>query len=79
MGLLTEIDGQNRILIAGKHEMLAKALQYEIDQLKGVSARLDSLASEHPISEGALLSVAEHILRNAVVLEVLLASKIGPG
>ena len=79
MGLLTEIDGQNRILIAGKHEMLAKGLQYEIEQLKGVSARLDSLASEHPISEGALLSVAEHILRNAVVLEVLLASKIGPG
>jgi len=79
MGLLTEIDGQNRILIAGKHEMLAKALQYEIDQLKGVSARLDSLASEHPISEGALLSVAEHILRKAVLLEVLLASRIAPG
>lgn len=59
--------------------MLAKALQYEIEQLKGVSARLDSLANEHPISEGALLSVSEHILRNAVVLEVLLASRIRPG
>jgi hypothetical protein len=60
-------------------KMLAKALQYEINQLKGVSARLDSLANEHPISEGALLSVSEHILRNAVVLEVLLASRIRPG
>jgi hypothetical protein len=79
MGLLTGMGGPNRILVAGKHEMLAKALQYEIEQLKGVSARLDSLASEHPISEGALLSVAEHILRNAVVLEVLLASRIRPG
>lgn len=59
--------------------MLAKALQYEIDQLKGVSARLDSLANEHPISESALLSVSEHVLRNAVVLEVLLASRIRPG
>jgi hypothetical protein len=77
--LLAEIDGQNRILIARKHEMLAKALQYEIDQLRGVSARLDSLANEHPISEGAILSVSEHILRNAVVLEVLLASRIRLG
>jgi hypothetical protein len=59
--------------------MLANALQYEIDQLKGVSARLDSLANEHPISESALLSISVHILCNAVVLEVLLASRINLG
>jgi hypothetical protein len=79
MGLLAEKGAKTEILIARKHEMLAKALQYEIDQLKGVSARLGSLANKHPISESALLSVSEHILRNAVVLEVLLARRIRPG
>jgi hypothetical protein len=59
--------------------MSERALQYEIDQLKLVSARLDSLANQHPISEGAILSVSGHVLSDAILLEVLLAIRIKAG
>jgi len=52
--------------------MPAKALQYEIDQLKGVSTRLDSLADQHPVIESEIMSISGNILSNAVLLEVLL-------
>jgi uncharacterized protein YdcH (DUF465 family) len=54
------------------------ALQYEIDQLKRVSARLDSLANEHPIVENEIANISGNILSNAVLLEVLLAIRIRP-
>jgi len=54
------------------------ALQYEIDQLKGVSQRLDSLADQHPIMETAIIRIAGNVLSNAVLLEVLLATRMGP-
>jgi hypothetical protein len=60
-------------------KMSETALQYEIDQLKLVSARLDSLANQHPISESAILSVSGHVLTNAILLEVLLATRIKSG
>jgi hypothetical protein len=60
-------------------KMSEAAIQYEIDQLKLVSARLDSLADQHPVSESAILSVSSHVLRNAVLLEVLLAIRIKAG
>jgi len=56
--------------------MSETAIQYEIDQLKLVSARLDSLADQHSVSESAILSVSGHILSNAILLEVLLAIRI---
>lgn len=59
--------------------MSETALQYEIDQLKLVSARLDSLANQHPISASSILSVSGHILNNAILLEVLLALRIKSG
>jgi hypothetical protein len=54
------------------------ALQYEIDQLKGVSQRLDSLADQHPIMETAIIRIAGNVLSSAVLLEVLLATRTGP-
>ena len=58
--------------------MPAKAIQYEIDQLKAVSTRLDSLADQHPIMEQEIMGISGNILRNAVLLEVLLATRIKP-
>lgn len=63
----------------GSHcEMPAKALQYEIDQLKGVSTRLDSLADQHPTMEQEIMSISGSVRSNAVLLEVLLALRIKP-
>jgi hypothetical protein len=56
----------------------ANVLQYEIDQLKGVSTRLDSLANQHLIVEKEIMSISGNILSNAVLLEVLLATRIKP-
>jgi len=58
--------------------MSQKALQYEIEQLKGVSGRLDSLADQHPVMEEEIVSISGNILSSAVLLEVLLATRIRP-
>lgn len=58
--------------------MPAKALQFEIDQLKGVSTRLDSLADQHPTVEHEIMSISGNVLSSAVLLEVLLATRMGP-
>jgi hypothetical protein len=76
---VAEIDGQTESCPPKNRKMSAKALQYEIDQLKLVSARLDSLATQHPLSESAILSVSAHVLNNALLLQVLLATRIKTG
>jgi len=58
--------------------MSDKAIQHEIDQLKGVSARLGSLADQHPVMEKEIITISGNVLSNAVLLEVLLAMRIGP-
>ena len=58
--------------------MSVKALQYEIEQLKGVSNRLNSLADQHPIMEQEIMTISGHVLSNAVLLEVLLTIRPGP-
>lgn len=58
--------------------MPAKALQFEIDQLKGVSTRLDSLADQHPTVDHEIMSISGNVLSSAVLLEVLLATRMGP-
>lgn len=58
--------------------MPVKAIQYEIDQLRGISTRLDSLADEHPLMQTEIMSISGNILRNAVLLEVLLTTRIEP-
>ncbi len=57
--------------------MPAEAIQYEIDQLKGVSTRLDSLAGQHPVMENEIIGIAGNVLSSAVLLEVLLATRMG--
>jgi uncharacterized protein YdcH (DUF465 family) len=58
--------------------MPASALQYEIDQLKGVSLRLDSLADQHPSMEDEIMSISGNVRSNAVLLELLLALRVRP-
>ena len=58
--------------------MPANAIQYEIDQLRGVSTRLGSLADQHPIVEHEIIGISGNILRDAVLLELLLATRIEP-
>ena len=61
-----------------QEKMSEKAIQHEIDQLKGVSARLGSLADQHPVMEKEIITISGNVLSNAVLLEVLLAMRIGP-
>jgi len=56
--------------------MPASALQYEIDQLKRVSVRLDSLAGQHPSMEDEIMSISGNVRSNAVLLELLLALRV---
>lgn len=58
--------------------MQSHAFQFEIEQLRNVSLRLDSLADDHPIVEKELISISGNIRSNAVLLEVLLATRIKP-
>lgn len=58
--------------------MPVKAIQHEIDQLKGVSTRLVSLADVHPNVETEMASISGNVMHNAVLLEVILATKIKP-
>ena len=45
----------------------------EVDQLKGVSARLEGLAEQHPPFTEALMTVAGNIRNTATVLGVVAA------
>jgi len=58
--------------------MPTRGLQYEIDQLKGVSLRLDSLADQYPDMEDKIMSISGTVRGNAVLLELLLALRIRP-
>jgi hypothetical protein len=53
-------------------------LQYEIDQLKGVSTRLDALADQHPRMQDAIVTIAGNVLNSALLLQVLLAMRKEP-
>jgi len=54
------------------------AIQFEIDQLKAVSTRLGSLADQHPPVEREIMSISGNVLSSAVLLEVLLATRLRP-
>ena len=58
--------------------MPATGIQFEIDQLRGVSTRLGVLADQHPIVEGEIISISGNVMSSAVLLEVLLATRIRP-
>jgi hypothetical protein len=50
-----------------------EVIMNEVEQLKGVSTRLEGVADEHPPFTEALLTVAGNIRSTATVLGVLVA------
>jgi len=50
----------------------------EAQQLHGVSDRLDTLSEEHPLISAALVTISGSVRNTATLLEVLVATKIGP-
>lgn len=58
--------------------MSATKILNEAQRLNGVSERLDVLAEQHPAASDALLTIASGIRDSAVLLEVLVATKITP-
>ena len=57
--------------------MHSSAILREARQLHNVSERLDSLAEQHPLVSDALITISGNIRHSAVLLEVLVATKLG--
>ena len=53
-----------------------EAILCEAEQLHNVSTRLEALAEQHPLLSEALLTVAGNVRNAAIVLGVLVATKI---
>lgn len=58
--------------------MSATKILDEAQNLTGVSNRLDSLAEQHPKASDALFAIASGIRDSAVLLEVVVATKMVP-
>jgi hypothetical protein len=58
--------------------MPSTAILQEAQKLHNVSDRLDSLAEEHPRISEALITISGNVRNTATLLEVLVATKIGP-
>jgi hypothetical protein len=58
--------------------MPSSAILRQAQQLHNVSDRLDSLADEHPLVSEALVTISGNIRHIAALLEVLVATKMGP-
>ncbi|MGC1295464.1 MAG: hypothetical protein WA869_10510 [Alloacidobacterium sp.] len=58
--------------------MPSTAILQEAQKLHNVSDRLDSLAEEHPRISEALITISGNVRNIATLLEVLVATKIGP-
>lgn len=58
--------------------MRSNAILHEAQQLHDVSDRLDSLAEVHPVVSEALVSISGSVRNTATLLEVLVATKMGP-
>jgi len=54
------------------------AILHEVQQLYNVSDRLDSLAEQHPVVSEALIIISGSVRNTATLLEVLVATKMGP-
>lgn len=52
------------------------AILNEVDQLHGVSDRLEGLAEQHPPVSEALITIAGSVRNTATVLAVLVATKV---
>ncbi len=51
---------------------------HEAQQLHKVSDRLDSLAGVHPVVSEALITISGSVRNTATLLEVLVATNMGP-
>ncbi|MGB8064063.1 MAG: hypothetical protein WCF26_19380 [Candidatus Sulfotelmatobacter sp.] len=58
--------------------MPPSAILREAQQLHNVSDRLDSLAGLHPVVSDALITISGSVRNTATLLEVLVATKMGP-
>jgi hypothetical protein len=58
--------------------MPSTAILQEVQQLYGVSDRLDSLAGQHSLVSEALLIISGSVRNTATLLEVLVATKMLP-
>jgi hypothetical protein len=54
------------------------AILHEVQQLYNVSARLDSLAEQHPLVSEALIGISGSVRNTATLLEVLVAMRTAP-
>jgi hypothetical protein len=54
------------------------AILREVQQLYNVSDRLDSLTEQHPLVSEALVMISGSVRSMATLLEVLVATKMGP-
>jgi hypothetical protein len=54
------------------------AILHEVQQLYNVSDHLDSLAEQHPVVSEALIIISGSVRNTATLLEVLVATKMGP-
>ncbi|HEY4843520.1 MAG TPA: hypothetical protein VIH78_16245 [Terriglobales bacterium] len=52
------------------------AILHEVQQLYGVSERLESLAEQHPVVSEALITISGSVRNTATLLEVLVATKM---
>jgi len=58
--------------------MHSNAILHEVQQLYKVSDRLDLLAEQHPLVSEALITISGSVRNTATLLEVLVATKMGP-
>lgn len=58
--------------------MPSTAILREVQQLYGVSDRLDTLAENHPVVSESLLVISGSVRNTATLLEVLVATKMTP-
>jgi hypothetical protein len=58
--------------------MHPSGILHEVQQLYNVSDRLDSLAEQHPLVSEALITISGSVRNTATLLEVLVATKMGP-
>jgi hypothetical protein len=59
------------------YPMHSSAILREARQLRAVSDRLDSLAEHLPLVSEALITISGNVRHTAVLLEVLIMTKIG--
>jgi len=57
--------------------MPSTATLQEAQKLHNVSDRLDSLAEQHPLVSEALITISGNVRGTAMLLEVLVATKMG--